>query len=596
MSSYSNFQVNRNKATKGTDVFSKGRNHRKEKSKSDKMMEGVAFRASFYRSNPQRFVREYLGIELKLFQQIILYAMMHFSFLTYIAARGQGKTFLTAIFCVTRAILFPESKIIAAAFLRSQSKEIISKIDDMVKNSPNLAREISYINAKSNDPRVEFHNGSWIKTVAANEGSRGHRSNCLIVDEYRMTAISTIDDVLRRFQTASRQPGYINNPKYSHLQEENLEIYLSSAWYKSHESWDRVVSYKELMTDGKPYFVCSLPYQISIKENLLMRKSIEHQMAEKTFDKISWAIEMESLFWGINNNAFFSFDDLQKNRKLGKVYYPKEIYQYLNDKNIKAPKRKNDELRVVSADIAMISGAQNDASAFTVASLKPTSDGYDVQAIYSEVMEGGHTRTQSNRIRQLFYDFDCSHIVLDVNGPGIGIYDSLTETGVDAERGTEYEPLSCMNNEDLASRCVYHNAPKVIYAVRATQALNSEIATTFKDYLRRGKVSLPVPESEGEDFLNMIKGYSNLPEEIKMEFRMPYVQATLMINEILNLESEISSDRVVKIKETGSARKDRYSSISYLVKFASDMGLKNRRTRQTFNPSQLFKFQPGRLM
>lgn len=596
MSSHSNFQVDRNKSTRGVNIFAKGRNFNKEKNKSEKMMEGIAIRASYYRANPQRFVREYLGIELKIFQQIILYAMMHFSFLTYIAARGQGKTFLTAIFCVTRAILYPEEKIIAAAFLRSQSREIISKIDDMRKNSPNLDREISYINDKSNEPRVEFHNGSWIKTVAASQGSRGHRSNCLIVDEYRMVSSSIIDDVLRRFQTAPRQPAYLNKEEYSHLQEENVEIYLSSAWYKSHESWDRVVSYKELMTDGKPYFVCSLPYQISIKESLLMRKSIEYQMAEKTFDHISWAIEMESMFWGINNNAFFSFDDLQKNRRLGKVYYPKEVSQYLNDKSVIIPKREAGELRVISADIAMISGAQNDASAFTVARLIPTTEGYDVQVVYSEVMEGGHTRTQSNRIRQLYYDYDCTHIVLDVGGAGIGVFDSLTETGTDTERGIEYEPLSCMNNEDLARRCVHSNAPKVIYAVRATQALNSEIATTFKDFLRRSKVSLPVLESEGEDFLKTLKGFDELPEEAKMDFRMPYVQTTLMINEILNLESETTDNDIVKIKETGSARKDRYSSISYLVKFASDMGLENRRAKPTMDVKKLFRFKQGRLM
>lgn len=501
----------------------------------------------------------------------------------------QGKTFLTAIFCVTRGILFPESKIIAAAFLKSQSREVIAKIEDMRRNSPNLHREISYISTSSNDPRVEFHNGSWIKTVAANQGARGQRSNCLIIDEYRMVDISVIDDVLRRFQTTPRQPGYINNPKYKHLQEENLEIYLSSAWYKSHESWDRVVSYQEMMTDGKPYFVCSLPYQISIKESLLMRKSIEYQMAEKTHDHISWMIEMESMFWGINSNAFFSFEDLQKNRTLGRVYYPKEITSYLNDKSIQIPKREHGELRVVSADIAMIAGKQNDASAFTVARLIPTSDGYDVQVVYSEVMEGGHTRTQSNRIRQLFYDFDCTNIVLDVNGPGIGIYDSLTERGTDTIRGTEYEPLSCMNNEDLAKRCVYSNAPKVIYAVRANASLNSEIATTFKDYLRRSKVSLPVTESEGEDFLSTVKGYKDLPEEVKMEFRMPYLQTSLMINEILNLESERNKDTgAIKIKESGSARKDRYSSISYLVQFSSEMSVKNRRKKQSFNPIKLF--------
>lgn len=94
----------------------------------------------------------------------------------------QGKTFLTAIFCITRAVLFPEAKIIAAAGLRSQSREIIQKIDDLRKNSPLLQREISDIKISVNDSRVEFHNGSWIRTVASNDGARGARSNLLIVD------------------------------------------------------------------------------------------------------------------------------------------------------------------------------------------------------------------------------------------------------------------------------------------------------------------------------------------------------------------------------------------------------------------------------
>lgn len=89
MASHSNYQVSRNKQHKGVNIFEKGNNRRKEKTKSEKLMEGIAIWTSFYRANPQRFVREYLGIELKLFQQILLYAMMHFHFLTYIAARGK---------------------------------------------------------------------------------------------------------------------------------------------------------------------------------------------------------------------------------------------------------------------------------------------------------------------------------------------------------------------------------------------------------------------------------------------------------------------------------------------------------------------------
>lgn len=56
--------------------------------KSERIMQGVAAWTGFYRENPQRFVRDYLNIKLKLFQKILLYAMMHNDYFMYIAARG----------------------------------------------------------------------------------------------------------------------------------------------------------------------------------------------------------------------------------------------------------------------------------------------------------------------------------------------------------------------------------------------------------------------------------------------------------------------------------------------------------------------------
>ena len=56
--------------------------------KEQKIMETVAWRAGYYRANPQRFVSEVLGIRLKLFQKILIYAMMHYTFMMYLAARG----------------------------------------------------------------------------------------------------------------------------------------------------------------------------------------------------------------------------------------------------------------------------------------------------------------------------------------------------------------------------------------------------------------------------------------------------------------------------------------------------------------------------
>lgn len=61
--------------------------------KSRRIMEGIAAWTSFYRSNPHRFVKDYLNVDLKLFQKILLYAMMHMYYIMYLAARGQGWSY-----------------------------------------------------------------------------------------------------------------------------------------------------------------------------------------------------------------------------------------------------------------------------------------------------------------------------------------------------------------------------------------------------------------------------------------------------------------------------------------------------------------------
>lgn len=53
-------------------------------------LKSVEIWTAFYRANPQRFVEDYLGIKLKLFQKILIFMMNISNFFCYIAARGQG--------------------------------------------------------------------------------------------------------------------------------------------------------------------------------------------------------------------------------------------------------------------------------------------------------------------------------------------------------------------------------------------------------------------------------------------------------------------------------------------------------------------------
>ena len=198
-------------------------------------MNGIALWCGFYRSNPHRFVKDYLNVSLKLFQKILLYAMMHNYYFMYIAARGQGKTWLTALFCVVRCILFPKTKICVASATRSQANEVLSKIeDDFMKNygwgSENLRREISECSVGANKAIIRFKNGSWIRVVTASDNARGARANIVVCDEFRMVDKNIIDTVLMRFLSAPRHPLYLDNPEYADLEERNKIMFMSSAW------------------------------------------------------------------------------------------------------------------------------------------------------------------------------------------------------------------------------------------------------------------------------------------------------------------------------------------------------------------------------
>lgn len=63
--------------------------------KAERILEGIGYWAAYYRCNPQRFVKEYLNINLKRFQKFLIYAMMHNKYFMFWASRGLGGKNIT---------------------------------------------------------------------------------------------------------------------------------------------------------------------------------------------------------------------------------------------------------------------------------------------------------------------------------------------------------------------------------------------------------------------------------------------------------------------------------------------------------------------
>lgn len=536
--------------------------------KSERVMEGVAYWGAYYRKNPQRMVKEYLNINLKLFQKILIYMMMVSTNFMYIASRGSGKTWLTALYCVIRCILFPGTKICVASGYKAQSLEVIQKInDDFMKNyewgSSNLRAEIDDISTSINNAHVDFRNGSWIKIVSSNDSARHNRANTIVVDEFRMVDLNIINTVLRKFLTAPRSPGYLNNPKYAHLIERNTEMYMSSAWYKSHWSYSKLQAYyANMLDDTKRYFCVGLPYQCAIREGLLSREQVEDEMSEADFDPVSFKMEMGAEWFGDTDGAFFKFDDISPRRKIRNSFYPLEIYK---NYNIKTPELITNEKRVLSVDVALLASKKhdNDAAALIINSAIPTEKNeYISNIVYIETHEGYTTDELGILVMRLFYQFHCTDLVLDTNGQGIGVYDFIIKPQYDSEYGVTYNAMTCVNDDNMAARCKIRNAEKVIWSIKATADFNNKAAILLRSAFQNGNINLLASEFEAEEFVKKIRGYSKMTSRDQLLLKLPYVQTSLMVNELINLEHEVKGTNI-RVFERSGMRKDRFSSLEY---------------------------------
>lgn len=542
----------------------------------------VAWRCAYYRANPQRFVADFLCIKLTWFQSIILWAMFHKEYLMYLAARGQGKTFLLAIYCVVRCILYPGTIIAVTSKTRKQSGEILDKIQTiLLQKSPYLRSEIKEREIVNNltDGHITFLNGSLIKTVVANDNARHNRANVVIVDEYRMVDPVVINTVIRKFLTVSRRPGFLDLPEYAdYKQEPNREIYASSCWYESSWAFKKAQAYcVNMMRPERSYFLCALPYQVSIMCGLLRKEQVENEMSETDFSELAFRMESEALWIGSGEDSLYKYEDIDKCRKKKYPWMPSGIADKINDKRIHIPPKKPGETRIMSVDIALMASTKrdNDAASIFVNSVTQIPGGVircmnDI--VYTENLEGQRSDSLALRIRKLFDDYDADYLVIDAKGNGLPIVDLLMGDMYDKDTGISYSALGCCNNEEIHARCMYKNAPKVIYAILGTEVFNSQCALILRESFRNGTIRLLQSDYDCKDSLTLLSGYNKLTTEDKQDFQLPYMHTSLLVNELINLQAEQkSSTGVVRVYEKSGMRKDRYSSLAYNVYVSKEL-------------------------
>lgn len=403
-----------------------------------------------------------------------------------------------------------------------------------------------------------------------------------------------VDTVLRPMNGTTRQPGYLRKPEYAHLKEMNKEMYMSSAYFSASEMFEKVKAFMANMLDPNlSYFVCDLPYTLSIKEGLLLKQAIINEMSEATFSDISFMMERQGLFYGSAEDALFDFKILNKCRILQDSLHNLEYYK---NNNLKVPEKQKGELRILSVDVALLASKRhdNDASALIIHSAVPTSShNYIDNIVYIDTQEGLTTEELGLLVMRFFYQYDCNYLVIDSNGVGLGVLDFCMSDRFDPMYSQSYGALDCKNNPDMSDRCKVRGAPKVIYAIKANAKSNNDMCLALRSGFQNGYINLLISDTNIEDKVSKIRGYKSLSETEQTRLKLPYIQTSFLINELINLTHD-NSNGLIKVKEKSGMRKDRYSSLEYGYYVVQELSKDLKPKDTTEDILSLFSIRPAK--
>jgi hypothetical protein len=175
--------------------------------------------------NPDYFTfvcKHVLNIDLLPMQALILKEMWNRKFPMLVGSRGLGKTFLLSLYCVLRAMLIPNRKIVVVGAAFRQSKYLHDYMENIWKNAP-ILRDICDSNS---GPRRDVDmcrltiNGSTISALPIGDGQkiRGQRANDIIADEFASMSREIFENVIAGFAAVSASP--VENVKRLAMEEE----------------------------------------------------------------------------------------------------------------------------------------------------------------------------------------------------------------------------------------------------------------------------------------------------------------------------------------------------------------------------------------
>lgn len=523
---------------------------------------------SYYRYYVDEFATDILGLKLFPFQRLILRAMARYQNSMLICCRGLGKSYISAVFMICMAILFPGVKIGIASGKGQQARNvIIQKIKGELSKNENIAREIKFpIKVGSDDCVVEFKNGSEIRAIVlglnqSGDSARSWRFSILLVDEARLVRDEIVEEILVPMTKTKRQNiiNLINDYPDENIYEKGKMIYISSAYLKTCDLYSRFVHhYSNMISGSEEYFVASLDYKVGVQSRIFDEEDIlkERDKPSMTLDKFTY--EYLGQFVGSSNESYYPYELTEKCR-------------VIENCEIEQPK-KSTSIYVITHDVAVSDVKGSDNACTHVIKLKAKTNGaFTKEVVFTKTLNGASLQDQRDFLRELVHIRfpNTEKLIIDGQSAGQGLlslfYEAWEYKNAKGEI-IEYPPL-IKDNDDEGYRL--KNAIPMIRSIMATNSFNVEYYPYMKSCFEDKSLRLLISSNETDE-----KYKSG---EITAEHHAVHVEHDFLVQELSNIKQDFTEfgkltySRIVQRK-----KRDRATSLMYGLSYVHHMEQEGR--------------------
>lgn len=232
----------------------------------------------------------------------------------------------------------------------------------------------------------------------------------------------------------------------------------------------------------------------------------------------------------------------------------------------------------------------------------PNANGFKKNVVYTEVIHGANYITeQAPRLKKLIQLYNPKEIVIDGNGPGIGLLDAMVLPSFDIRTGEQFPAYFAFNNDHhlppekkVEGETPWPELNAIIYDIKAGSSNDDVIHSNFFSQINNGSVSFLANERVVKDKLLKTKRGQRMSPIDRRIFLLPYEMTSRLIDELNNLklkptgvQNQFKIDRISR-----SIEKDRFSALEYglyRVKYYEDEAIRRSKKKDI---SQFAFFSP----